>query len=236
MTVPGVLPAGQSMNGQEFDFKAYARHRTQNPNFIMVEFGHGLRPVAYRQPAGFTGQRAYVGVEAGLREAKLHARAQLGVLQAKYPDENITYIDQDLNKNGNRVERILSRLMRPIGFVGLYDPSTILPDGAADEVFLSNVFGDPQVANSKVRTQRLLDEVSRVTAEKGMVVIRETITPTVAQASLTGAALQNAGLQTAGSYTQEDQCWDHLEGVYGAGRGYYRLTNFYQFLTKTAGV
>ena len=226
-------PGSPEVNGQEFNLGAYLEQRNQSHNFVMVEFGHGLRPAAFRQSVEFTDQRVYIGIEPWLRNSRSNGERRLYHLQAENSEQSISFIDQDLDKGGTRTQRRLSRVGRVLGFVGLYDPSTILPDGAADEILLSNVFGDPQVAGSKKRTKRLLDEVGRLTAEQGMVVIRETITPLNAQHSLTKIALQNAGLKAAKCYSPTDEKWESLEAVYGAGKRYWHSDRFYQFLIKT---
>lgn len=181
----------------------------------MVEFGHGSHPVAYRQPARFVGQRSYIGVEAWLGDPNHQAREALQELKTAHPGQNIRYIE------------------RP------YGPTTALQDGIADEVFLSNVFGDPHIAllgKFGERAQYLLHEISRLTAKTGVIVIRETITPIDAWRVLSDEAIQNAGLQSAARHEQtESEVWKRLESRYDSETGYNlpEWRNFYQFLTKT---
>jgi len=233
--IPSVIAGNRSEASPEFDVDAYLDRRDRDWSFIMVEFGHGPRPAAFRQPVGFTGQRAYIGIEPWLYRPRPSEKYEMQILQAEHAGENISFIDQDLDINGNRIQRILSRIIRPLGGVGLYDVSSVLPDEAADEILLSNVFGDRNFFASKERTQRLLHETNRLLAMQSVMVIRETMTPLEARRSLTEEVLQNAGLEIVGDCTPADQAWESLEAVYGSGRTFKAAAEqrFYQFLTKT---
>lgn len=158
--------------GPSFSVSEYLSRRVTEPSFVMVEFGHAGFPVVDRQPA-FTGERAYIGIEAWLRDAHEAGRSRVATEQkARQFGEHVFYIDQ-----------LLSGVVRrendesPSWYDGAYDPATLLPDQAADEVFASNVLCDPHIAYSRERTAALLGEMSRVLHSNGIMVLRETIKP-----------------------------------------------------------
>jgi len=225
--------AAQPVQPASFDVLNYLAERLARPSFIMVELGHGGQPVAYQQGT-FMGQRAFIGIEAWLRDAGHEERTRLQALQAAHPEQHTAYIEQRLADDNDPTSP--HRPLRKYG--GTYDPTTILPDGAADEVFLANVFGDPHVADSDERTQHLLDEVSRLSAVNGVVVIRETRTPLNAIGGLTAVMLGRSGLQKAGSITPADGLWKELESLYDGNKPRLETAedDFYYFLTKAATV
>lgn len=217
-----------------FDPSAYLDWRDRNPSFRMVEFGHGLHPVAYQQPAGFTGERSYIGVEAWLRDISATAKATMLELQSRHPGQNVTFIEQSLGKHrDNRRPSLFSGIGRII-YRGPYDPTTKLPAGSADEVFFNNVFGDPHIAGSGKRSGRLLGEAARIIDENGVIVIRETITPKDSRRRLTDQLLLSAGLKTLAFCTQADQVWERLESLYTNAWRLSKHQNYYSFLAKTA--
>ncbi|HEY5152773.1 MAG TPA: hypothetical protein VII55_02255 [Candidatus Saccharimonadales bacterium] len=225
-----------------FDAANYLTHSVARTNFILVEIGHDELPIAYRQ-ATFTGQRAAVEFDAWLRDPDYKKRRHLDELEAQYAlraqdpkdpyqKQNIAFVEQILapENDPSSTHRPLKR------YGGTYDPTTILPDGAADEVFLGNVFGDPHIAHSDGRTRSLLDEANRLMAADGVVVIRETIDPLNAVGGLTDAMLERSGLQTAAHLTPQSCEWRQLEPLYDGGETEPcpGPEAFYQFLTKIA--
>lgn len=240
LEAPQLSTGSPPLAGRDFDLETYLDWRAQDPAFVMVEFGHGDYPVAYDQPGGFTGQRAYIGLEAWLRHPLGPIQLSLiEELQDKHQGQNIIYLDQSLGKHGESNRQTVGRPSKTSDretFIGPYDPVTILPDGAADELFLSNVFGDGHVAHSIQRSRLLLAEVSRLTAENGLVVIREGFTPDKARPRLSAKMIEQAGLQKVTRYTPRSKMWDQLEELYGASSRYDKKKSFYQFLTKAATI
>jgi hypothetical protein len=222
MVNPDPLPA--------WDVQYYLAERAVRASFMMVEIGHGGEPAAYCQP-NLSGQRAYVGVEAWLRDAQGKKREHLRSLEAKRPDQNVAFIDHNVDPDTTPplpADPARMRHSRP------YKPRTILPDEAADEVLFSNVFGDPHVADSSKRTANLLREARRLVDEEGIIVIRETITPESAMLRLTDETLEDTGLQSVARHWYPSRRWQQLEKTY-AGKGLDRFPkpmNFYQFLAR----
>ncbi|HEY5442781.1 MAG TPA: hypothetical protein VIJ68_04545 [Candidatus Saccharimonadales bacterium] len=214
-----------------FDLDTYLQQCDQNPTFTMVEIGPGRYPVAYQQPTGFTGLREYMGVRAPLRPLSKQEKLAIEALQAEHVDENIAYIDHKLGRFVSGKSRLFFTGRNRAFYHGPYDPATDLEAGIADEVVLSDIAGDPHVGRSEKRTARLLHEVSRLVADSGFVVVRETQTPGFASRRLTNKFLDEAGLQSIARYTRLDTEWPQLEARYGnpeqVGRG-----SFYQFLAK----
>jgi hypothetical protein len=97
-----------------------------------------------------------------------------------------------------------------------YDPTTILPDGAANEVFLGNVFTDPRIADSVERTGLLLAEASRLAEPGGKVIIRGVKTPRLHR--LTGDMMRQVGLKAEAAYLshmpEHWEAWHMLEQRY----------------------
>ncbi len=232
-------PQPQSLDAysviHDFDVQAYLENRDTNSSFIMVEFGHGPSPVAFQQPVPFKGDRLYVGVEAWLRDPLGRIRESVKVEQAERQDQNIVFIDQCLRRDGRRNTDALALSNPPQRYLGPYIPTTDFPDASVDEVFLGNVIGDPHLAESRFRIQRILNEVSRIVSNNGMIVVRETLTPLSAHRRLSAVALQKAGLQEIGRYVPMDELWSNLEERYGVKSKKKVLSmSFYQFLNKAA--
>lgn len=186
-----------------FEVGEYLQARAQNPDFLAVEYGHREKPIAFSDGANFTGGRAYVGVEANLRNP-------FACLQNIIADSgkkgNHFFIDHDVG--GRRSWRGLD----DCDIEGDYNTETILPPGVADEVFAANVVTDPIVAQYEDRTKGFVAELARVVAPAGRVILRETITPS--QGFYLQEALALSGLSKVGKVRPKDKEWVELEKVY----------------------
>jgi hypothetical protein len=207
-----------------FSLENYLEQRQADP-FIMVEIGHGPRPVAYNQVA-FTGQRAYIGVEGWLRDSLGDRRKALRRMHEPFIDQNIFYIQQILGEVANHDSELI--------YAGDYDPVTILPAKAANEVFLSNVFGDPKVASMEGHTEALAEEMSRLMAENGRAVVRETLTPQ--KVKLDDEILASVGLKALKKVTYEKPLFGELEKLYATSNDSQlymtRTRPFYLFIGR----
>jgi len=214
--------------------ESYLFSRDQDSEFLMLELGHGPYPVAFQQPGGFTGNRAYIGSEAWTRDSEGRSRAALSTVRTTDPSGNIFFIEQSLGKTGEGNHQEPYEIGSKILFKGPYDPTTVLPSGIASEVVLSNLVGDPQIAHSRRRVRRLLKEVSRLTAHDGLVVVRETESPRQANRHLERLALLGTGLRKFGARITPDEeaIWQQLEARFGVKKGYDKGASFYQFLAK----
>jgi hypothetical protein len=218
-----------------FDAQAHLAARAANPSFTMVEMGHDWLPVAEHQPTAFTGQRVYIGIEAWLRDPYGAKRSGLVEKTADIrASQNVFFMAQDL---GGEVCRDSDET--PSWYSGEYDTQTVLPDGIADEVFMSNVFCDPHIAHYGDRTERLLTEVARLTADGGKIVLRETITPQYVRllSSPRNPLVRQLGLQVEARVApNEEEAWGQLEEVYEADRSCAflepRLDSYYLLLQK----
>lgn len=217
--------------------EVHLQHRTNDPKFIMVKFGHDAVPVAYNSAATFEGDRAYIGIESWLRDPHGSKRDHLRRKHADHVgNQNIFYLTQDVGGEVKRAEE-------PGGgttawYEGPYQTETILPRGVAGEVFASNVFSDPYVAYSKERTEAALTEMFRVAEPGAMVVIRETITPDLEkhfslemldQLGTESMALVRYGLEP-------DELWDELESHYRGTSAYDPARNSFYLLMKKSQI
>lgn len=199
-----------STSERTFDVEAHLKQRAENESLVMVELGHGNYPVFKQQPFEFTGQRAYIGIEAGMRSGRRRAEIRAKAWRRQNAGTSAFFVVQSIGKGKpkgdfrNHTER----------WLGNYDPRTILPDDAADELFLSNVFCDPFVAHSVTNTGRLSAETSRLLAPEGTMVLRETATPDYVQ--FLEQALPKLGLSVLGQvHSSNAVTWAKLEEVYG---------------------
>jgi hypothetical protein len=217
---------------RELDVVEHLDQRAENPAFIMVEFGHGGVPTAYKQPS-FTGGRAYVGVENWLRDPWHRQRNHVIKLEAEHPGQNVSFIT--IASQGEMVRDEDGR-ERDVYYIGDYSAETVLSDECADEVFLSNDFCDPLIGWNQDRTDKLLAEAARIVSREGVVVVRETITPSYAK--LGERVLAEVGLNVRRKLphvTRFDHIWQQLEAVYD-GEPWPRSLHpqsFYLFLAKT---
>lgn len=214
-----------------FDISSYLDGRLANPLFIMVEIGHDSLPVAYQQPVSFIGDRAYIGIEAWLRDPIGVKRERVSELRnADKNKQNIFYLAQDL---GGAAVRDYEE--GPSWYEGEYNPSSLLPDEVADEILVSNVFGDPHIAFSRDSSLSLLTELGRLVSKNGIIVIRETITPQNV-IHLTDDVFEEAGLVLSGLVDPiNEDLWKKLELVYKGDPSYFypvKKLDRYRFLSK----
>lgn len=222
-----------------FDPQRYLEARQAPGSFVIVEVGHGLHPVA-SEAHNLVGQRAYIGLETwqtrggyrlvGLGRTVPHAIRNRG-------DQNIFFMNQELESDNAR-----DRLSYDGGenrntyAAGQYDPRTNLPDRAAHEVFLGNVFGVPSLLAHPEGLSALMEEVMRILDDKGEIVIKETIGPLVPIAhELITALAAEKGLSVDAHVTQQDgETWDKLESMYGTPAPPEGINgeSFYLFLSK----
>lgn len=214
------------MNAQAFNVQDYMSNRGIHEDFVIVELGHNAVPIA-RNQQDLIGNRVYVGIEAWTRDRKhSHYLQHLGDSALK----NTFFIDQYLYPEMKHATDRLSHDAEI--FSEPYDPTTILPDNAADELFLSNVFGDPHVHAGPGRPQLLLREAARLLAPNGTLVIRETLTPHFSQSTLADAGLHTVHRQ---DYRDDKVFWEELESVFNGGNQHALVepTSFYLFIQPT---
>lgn len=190
-----------------FEIGPYLEERNAKTDFVMVEVGHGAHPVAYQQPFEFTGDRAYIGLEAWLRAEVDERPKDLEKLRKRKESSghNIFYLDQGV------------------------DCESRLPKGAADEVLLSNVLSDPIV---DLRPKNLLAQASKLAGDTGTIVLREVITPSYSRAK-NPDVLKAAGLQVKLKTERYADRWEELEELYRGNRSVPpRPDSYYLFLSK----
>jgi hypothetical protein len=224
-----------SLPEKNFDLDTFLLQRAQNPNFILIEIGHGGKPTAEHQI--FTGKRAFIGVESWQRRHpafdKLWSK-KLSDLR-KREGENIIFIDHDTGfKSVNNYENAAFGINNGRYEEGMVE--TILPNSAADEVFLSNVFGDRQVASGD-NTTLLLKEIFRLVDNEGKVVIRESLTPERSLISIMNEEdLQRLGFKTEAKYCGDTDPveWNKLESVFKSGQSSLGISTdcYYLILSK----
>lgn len=187
--------------------------RNADPDFVMVEIGHDAVPVAYQQTVPFIDRRAYIGIEAWLRNPYGNKPGFVQLLHDNNngQSQNIFYINHPPHVAVVRDEDNHSYLD------GLYHEytETILPDAVASEVFVSNVFCDPHIVYNLTFTKALLNEATRLTKIGGRIVLRETITPNSVM-YLKKELFEECGLNIIAKIESETagDLWDQLERVY----------------------
>lgn len=211
-----------------FDIHDYLSTRDTRDNFVLVELGHNDKPIAKNQ-RNLTAGRAYIGIEAWLRDRKhTHYLRHLGDSALK----NSFFIDQylypEMEHNADRTSHDSDI------HTEAYDPRTILPDNAADELFLSNVFGDPHIHADPERPRLLLQEAKRLLTPGGTLVIRETLTPyfSIREEELADSGLSIVYRENHGSNKFR---WAALEDIYNGGNSWAWVepTSFYLFIQHT---
>lgn len=195
----------------------------ERDNFVMAEIGHRLTPIVpYQKP--FTGNRAYIGIEANLRNPFGKFDDDMQSIKDRYTDQNVFFVDHDTGGNAIYTEGELSSR----AYEGEYDTTTFLPDNSVDEVFLGNVFGDYHVAWHQ-NTDKLIRECARIIDQNGTIIVRETITPQNVQISDKALALQ--GLKQVARITTTNPSWDQIENIFAGTE--FRIFNpnaYYLFI------
>lgn len=197
-----------------FDVRAHLEARAEIPDFTLVEFGYGQCPIYGRQPHHFTGQQAYIGIEAGLRDReKAKARADR-LNTAQEEGKNIRFMFVDVGYG-----EVVPATVYHHGYEeyrGVYNPKTPLDSSIADETFAGNIFCDPLTTDYE-RTLALMSEMGRVTKLNGLVIMRETITPHYVYA-VGEFTTSRSGLDIV-DYVRPDTepLWHQLEAFYGTG-------------------
>lgn len=210
-----------------FEVGSYLDQRAIKPGFVMIEIGHGGNPIVHNQPFEFTDDRAYIGIEGWLRypEHKFKEDPEYKEREGK----NIFFISQKL---GVEVCREGYEESSHSWLEGEYDPVTILPDEAGDEIVLINVLSDRHIERTD-RAEKLLREAGRLAATDGMVVVKEVITPQNSCIEVPGM-IESAGLEVAKIITPDDDEWNQLELVYMSDEGITpEEGSHYLFLSKT---
>lgn len=193
-----------------FNLDMWLLQREHNPNYVMVEIGHGHYPVAKNQE--FESPRLYVGFENWQYRSDSKDAARQHTKQFRQAEGNAS-------KNAVFISNDSPLYEKP-------EYGTVLPEGMADEVFLGNVIGDPHVyENYGKRIAEMLSEAVRLLSDTGKIVIRETITPNYDQYDKDevehqlDAAIRDLGLKKLGriSGDQSDE-WLKLEQLYHTGK------------------
>ena len=203
----------------------------------MVEIGHNTHPVAFQQPFQFTGGRAYIGVEAWLREGQGELEDTVAILTRQ--GHNIVFLTQDIG-GGVYSDRTIPTDEEAFftWYEGPYNTRTPLSDGAGDEVFLGDVATDPHIGENEEFSTKLLTEVSRLAGSEGMIVLREHKTPHRSTYILDEEFLALFGLSKVGFVTRDNpEDWARLHPVYRgdiSSEEKYPEKSFFMFLAKTA--
>ncbi|HVV66885.1 MAG TPA: hypothetical protein VHB72_02320 [Candidatus Saccharimonadales bacterium] len=153
-------------NNPSFDLRSWLDERKHMPKRVTVELGYGGQPLVMQHPIG--PEQAYIGVEANLNPYYTDPQVSVagftgpiggydkkGIqahLRSQRPEDNIFFIDIDAKHSDGR---------------------SVLPDGAADEVYINNVFDDPIIHGSSNGTYNLLAEAARLVTNEGKIIIAD---------------------------------------------------------------
>lgn len=195
---------------EAFNLDTYLEDREDAGSFSFVELGHRVKPISFYIP-NLTGQRTYVGIETWIRDRnpydpypekikKLYAQSEsMNAAYHFHPLPGKVFFDAD------------DEAYEHPWYSGEYPAETIMPPGAADELFLANILGDPTVAYSE-RRDAILAESARLLAPSGTMVIRETMTPRTSR--MDAETLDNAGLEPLAYFGPDTTTFGRLEEVY----------------------
>ncbi len=215
---------GAEQPDNNFILSQYLNLREKD-NFVMAEIGHRLTPVVpYQKP--FVGDRAYIGIEANLRNPFGRFDSDMQTIKDRYADQNVFFIDHDTGGSAIYAEEGLSSR----DYEGDYNATTFLPDKSVDEVFFGNVFGDYHVAWHQ-NTGKLIRESARIIDQNGTIIVRETITPQNVQISDEMLALE--GLKQVAIITTTNTSWDQMENIFAGSE--FRIFNpnaYYLFIQR----
>lgn len=211
----------------KFSVDSYLEARAQSPNFVMVEYGYRENPAALVADADFTNNRAYIGVDAHIRDPIGEASSSLKKRLNRVEGQNVFFVDQDLGGT-----LLFDDPELGCDYVGKYDAQTILPDNVADEVFASNVLCDPMVADYQDRTYSFVAELARVTSGAGYIVLRETISPR--EVRFLDEAIGIFGLEKVMTVEPDSSEWETLERSYSPHLiSVMAKSSYYMYLQKT---
>lgn len=117
---------------------------------------------------------------------------------------------------------------------GSYTPYVTSEADSEDEVVASNLFGDPDVADSASITQAVLVQMSEIAHPDGLIVLRETITPERVRHVYNETFLGKVGLRSYLTYQAiNSPLWKTLESLYDGGKAQPQsLESRYIFLKK----
>lgn len=223
-----------SVEATGFEILDYLEERALNPSFVMAELGYGRLPIVGQQPHSFTGQQAYIGIEAGMR-GRASAEKRALRLREEHSGINAFFLMHSLGEG-----RIKGKRFGNTRYRGDFDTETILPERAADEVVVSNVFCDPLIARDQGRTIALLQEAARLVTPAGKVVLRDNVSPEAVE-HIHHHSLRRAGLEAVRRIRPSDTGdWKDLEQVYGTHYDVHDFhpppESYYLFLAKIPGV
>ncbi len=189
----------EEVNDPNFDLQEWLQAHDTNGDSVTVEIGHGIYPLA--QHHSFKDGRVYIGLEANINDDFGADGRTTDVTEAiihdpERRDEKIFFLDVNSGFDEELFHELDARLLYgiprdPSAKRLEYDPESILPDGAADEVFLAHVLDDPRTGAGN-NEELLLSEASRITAPDGKIIVAEYANRWYA---LPEQTLANAGLK-----------------------------------------
>ncbi len=209
-------------------------YENRNPRSLSVtEFGHNIYPICLTANALTTPYERYTGIETWYRggsEAKSRLEDKLRTVDGSKTDNynrSIRFITHD---SGITIHREGSDRWQE----GSYTPYSSSELGHEDEVIASNLFGDPDIAESIALTQTLLAQMAEITRPNGLIVLRETITPERVR-PFSKAFLGEIGLKGYMTYkTTDSPLWKRLESIYDGSKAKpLSAKSLYIFLQKS---
>jgi len=168
-------------------------HREQNleeeeqKKHIFLEIGPDLSPVPMVGKRKFDGNNYYVGI-----------------------DINADSVESDK-------KRAESHGMKNVSFAQGDGRKMPFADETVDEVFLSNVFGSPKVANDEKTINLLFNEISRVCQKNGILIIKETNTPEAMHYDKIKEIAEQYGFTVEQMVRKGDENWDEMIELYSTG-------------------
>ena len=219
----------QPVPAPEDAIPAHLTRRLQANDFVVVELGHRFTPIVLNNARRFDDESWYFGVETWIRDSGQESPLALNHWRTIFADQNVEFVTHN---PGGSTQKVSDGDTVSVKYRGEYDPTTILADEIADEVFLSNVFTDPMIARYQERTKALLGEAKRLMKPDGKLVLRETITPEIFRFG--AGVLAREGLELEEHYMRSDSgaLWSTLEHSYG-DRERTTERSYYQFIGKS---
>lgn len=190
---------------ESFELVSWLSEREKNTKRAMVEIGYGTRP--YIRTRRLTEGQSYIGLEANINPnytesifetPDKHKDAIENHIKETRPDEDITFINIDINVFGEHV-----------------GTQTDLQDSIADEVLIDNVFDDPRVNSKRGLIRNILLEARRLLAQDGKIIVHDS----VREGRLSPQELRRVGLRAIAvypaTYCQEE--WSAMEAKFFSG-------------------
>lgn len=206
-------------------------YEKREPRHLSItEFGHNIYPICLTASALDMPYKSYTGVETWYRGGDIAKNKLLSKLNAASKNNLLTPSTRFITHNsGITVHRDENGRWQE----GSYTPYIPEEPGCEDEIVASNLFGDPDIAESTSLTRAIFAQMAEMVHPNGRIVLRETITPERIR-PFSKTLLGEVGLKGYATYrTINSPLWKKLESIYDGGKAQpLSAKSLYIFLQK----